>query len=411
MPYRDFSLRATQACDYDIMAITESWLVPSDDKNSEFMDPKYQVFRKDRQNSTDVVQKVGGGVLIAVLNCFESEEFILPEMTSLECICVRIKLTTSFIYVYCLYIQPDATLEMYMKHMNAISKLKIPLNDTLIILGDFNLPKVKWEYNDENFDYIPIIGESQSQKAIIAREVTDFMFNEGFSQIVNYENAANNVLDLIYVNSPELFYTEKADYTITPFEKLDKAHVPMVCYANCELPKITTPTDSNHILCFRKANYDEIRNELSTIDWHSALHGDDPNELTYIFYDILHDIINKFVPRVRPRSSNQPPWYNKQLCNLRNIMKRQRGNLSRARILNPYSDDTNYMASKAEFESMDKTLFDEYVSNMAASSKQNPRVFWRFINGKRKSDNLPAKLHYDGNTLMNDTQKEYEYFT
>ena len=47
--------------DYDIIALTETWLV-NEINNSEIFDKRYDVIRKDRDNK----KKRGGGVLLAL---------------------------------------------------------------------------------------------------------------------------------------------------------------------------------------------------------------------------------------------------------------------------------------------------------------------------------------------------------
>lgn len=106
-------------------------------------------------------------MLIAVLSDVDCEEYSTAEMKNLEAICVRFPLSKGNLFVYCLYIQTDASSDMYEAHINAISSLQTSNDDIVIIAGDFNLPGVKWIENEDGFDFLPVVGDSSSEKAII----------------------------------------------------------------------------------------------------------------------------------------------------------------------------------------------------------------------------------------------------
>jgi hypothetical protein len=202
--------------DYDIIAIAETWL--NDDVNNlESMNIKYNVFRRDRSAST-ISATLGGGVLIAVKNEIQCEEFKCAVLDPLEAICVKITLPTGCVYIYCLYIQPTADIEIYRSHATAIETVKNMINKTDIfqIFGDFNFKGVDWLDNDDGFDYIPVIGDSMSARSSIAREITTKLTEFGLFQMSSFPNVSGNVLDLVYTTFPELSVVSKADFLMLP---------------------------------------------------------------------------------------------------------------------------------------------------------------------------------------------------
>lgn len=62
--------------------MAETWLSPGQSEY-EFMDKIYKVYRKDRARS-------GGGVLIAIKNEIDCEQYLTNEMNDLEAICIKI---------------------------------------------------------------------------------------------------------------------------------------------------------------------------------------------------------------------------------------------------------------------------------------------------------------------------------
>lgn len=230
-------LLSSSSADYDVIIFTETWL-KNDIRNAEFFDKRYTIYRKDRSESSIArTASRGGGVFISVKSDILSEEYVNDEMADLEAICIRIPLSSGYLYIYCLYIQPTASLETYRSHIVAIKKLVSDMskNDMLSLMGDFNLGNsVDWNENDCGFDYIPIIGDSISQKAIIARHVTSEMLELGLFQISKHCNSSGNVLDLVYTNVPELSVTADPDFLMLPSFKSDESHVPLMCTIDCD---------------------------------------------------------------------------------------------------------------------------------------------------------------------------------
>lgn len=164
-------------------------------------------------------------------------------MNDIEAVCVRIYTSSGCIYLYCLYIQPTATMETYRHHIEAIELLmkQINNNDTIHIFGDFNFSNiVKWIENDSGYDYIPVVGESQSAKALIVRESTSRLLDVSLFQISNFANKNGSVLETVFTNSPETSLASLADFRLIPPSKSDECHFPY--YETDQTPIASTCT-------------------------------------------------------------------------------------------------------------------------------------------------------------------------
>lgn len=155
--------------------------------NAEFICSQYEVIKKDREAS-DITQTKGRGVFFAIKKNMSFDDYSFDEMQGLESVCIKIQQNKSSLYIYALYIQyrhvNDALADFYKVHLNAILALnsKIDRQDTIIVCGDFNFGnKVNWIENDMGFDYIPLCGESNERKSIIAREFTMSMLDNGLN--------------------------------------------------------------------------------------------------------------------------------------------------------------------------------------------------------------------------------------
>ena len=137
-------------CDFNVIVFTESWL-SSDINDSEILCSDYQVFRNDRYSGIEGTRKKGGGVLIAVHNSISSDNFQVSIPVSIEIICVRLIFKNCLVYVTCSYIPPNSPMEIYSQHAELIGNVASNLgpNDSLVVLGDFNLPTITWSFCDD----------------------------------------------------------------------------------------------------------------------------------------------------------------------------------------------------------------------------------------------------------------------
>lgn len=99
--------RNSSTWDYDIYAITETWLQDGI-ASSEYFDSCFNVLRKDR-NQTGSSNNRSGGVLIAIRSHFDCSEVSIDGSTSIECICVKIKLNNNTnVFIFNSYVPPTS---------------------------------------------------------------------------------------------------------------------------------------------------------------------------------------------------------------------------------------------------------------------------------------------------------------
>lgn len=260
---------------------------------------------------------------------------------------------------------------------------------------------MKWVENEERGDFIPIIGDSVSNKAEIARCVISSMSKMGMNQLNNVENASGNVLDLIYSNALERTTSEIAIRRLIPAERSDKAHNPLSITMECNptiFPMIEHPVAA---YCFRKANFAGMNEYLKNYDYDSIYSYTDVNDMLEEYYKLIYKTFELFVPKSTIKPSNNPTWFNKKLCNLKNIRNRQYRQLCEARNREANADSSAYDKVNEEFETLKLQEYNKFVHEVAMNSKKQPIKFWKFINGKRKSNALRklAKFPIGNKTL------------
>lgn len=148
------------------------------------------------------------------------------------------------------------------------------------MIGDFNIPNTRWERHELAVDFIPMIVSNEkllrqsdmnelkvSAPREIAIETTSKFMDNGLFQMCDFKNNWGNVLDLVYTNMPELLVVNTPDFMLLPEGKSDPAHMPTMC--TIEVSPEIHPVDQcdSRIYCFRKENYDSIREHLMQINF------------------------------------------------------------------------------------------------------------------------------------------------
>ena len=134
---------AISSANFDIIAITESWL-KNDISDSEIFPHNYVVFRKDRITEGSKVSR-GGGVVLAFKDTLSTTNLdlsIFNEMLPMIDI-VGAKLQgTNFVklYVLLIHLPPSTSFDDFSLFFELLSSLKILGDDKVLILGDFNTP-------------------------------------------------------------------------------------------------------------------------------------------------------------------------------------------------------------------------------------------------------------------------------
>jgi hypothetical protein len=90
--------------------------------------------------------------LIAVKTIFDVSELSTKNVSLIEHECHRIKCNDIYLYVSAIYLAPDVgkrAYELFVEDMETITE-NSELRVVILVLGDFNQPKVKWKVDEES---------------------------------------------------------------------------------------------------------------------------------------------------------------------------------------------------------------------------------------------------------------------
>lgn len=335
-----------------IVCVTETFLDHTNiDFLSEYQIYSYTLYYKDR------VGRRGGGVAIYIKNNINSCEVTLHNNNS-ELICIKVNNNNRNTNIAVVYRRPDHT---PMEDLELYNSLQETLNsDETIIAGDFNLPRIDWNFNTS---------EAQDSQRLL-----EFMDDNFLTQYVREPTRGNNILDLIIATTENLITSlEVGEHLDTCDHKLVRFRL-NISHTN---PTIKTLTPN-----YRLANYSCMKNAIRGI--HVKLENlNNTNDQWAKFKQIYMEAQNTYIP-MKPRenkSNNKPPWFSINIT--RAIRDRQK--LHKIKKINNSEDITNqYANSRRIVKRLIRTAKREYEINIARDSTTNPKTFYKYINSNKQ---------------------------
>lgn len=378
--------------DYQIVVFTETWLGGRKQVlDSEIMCSDYRIFRKDRRDRS------GGGVLIAAKSCLPSEEIISEKFLNIEFVAVYIKLNLKALYVTCSYIPPGSSSEVYDSHIDAIKYVvtKMGRTDSIIVLGDFNLPRVSWHSLPESQSLIPLPDSDQST------DILNSLTGLNLFQLNHIINSRSRILDLMWVDDPSKFEISRVDPITLPE---DRYHPTLGI--SCSFPHGSSSmsgTDDKSIFCFKRADYAKLNSLLLSVDWLTFCNGLENNidfdDLLRRFYDILYSCFLQCVPKIPVRIRNGPPWDTRELSRLKNLKSKYFKKYKKSGLTTDFS---RYAIARSSYNVESRKAYGNYLGKIKENFSRDPKSFYRFVNSKRNSSSYPTMVRHNGVEFSDD---------
>lgn len=296
----------------NILALTETHLSPDITDNEVCMEG-YTTFRCDR------TLKSHGGVMTYIKSSLASNELL--KFSNLHCSINVVYVTLLKLTVVNIYRPPNCTTVSFSEIMNKVRELPLlrvsPLQD-IVVLGDFNFPRVKWPDGS-----IATGGttEEQTQSSLLLNLIDDLFL----TQMILKPTRGNNILDLLFTNNKELIH----HYEVSPTIYSDHNIISI----SLNHPSISDPVIEPQVkpvmaeFDFSTCDWSEINAKFIAVDWHLLLAGCGTTEKFQRFQDKLEEIClgsvrRRCATRRRKRRLPRPckVWYR----NISNITKQLR---------------------------------------------------------------------------------------
>lgn len=391
--------------DYDAIALSETSLNASFFDSELFNLKQFCVYRTDRSKLNSVHQRFGG-VLIAVRASFPSERIHVPGTDNVEMILVRLQCRTHSIYICCVYIPSGSKVEVYNEYCTAFGKIFGTVDfgptDEICILGDFNLSDVKWipDYICDNSDDL-VNGHNSSYEpnVLLPSEVGEgskadviyLLLSNNLHQVNDTRNVQENILDLVFYSDPNNIKVSKTEVAMS---RVDSYHYPVEIVISTDIDKNIEYNESPNEFNFKKGDYIGLNNYLNFLDLTQLISAtSDVDDKVDVMYDVLLDAFGQFIPLKKKMVTDDPPWYNQRLRNLKNrtskANKRYKSETDPAKKLEL---KMIFLSVNKEFHTLRDAAFNRYLANYEEMLISNPKKFWSYVKSRKKTTGYPSMM-------------------
>ncbi|XP_055612569.1 uncharacterized protein LOC129759187 [Uranotaenia lowii] len=400
----DYLLASSCSC-YDISALTETWL--SDRTlSSQVFSSDYTVFRCDRgpNNST---KSTGGGVLIAIRSTLSAIPIYDESWNDQEFVWTRIDLGTKKLYVGVVYLPPDRTrnasfADSFSSGLSKLCSLTLP-EDDIVIIGDFNLPGLKWIPSQGNFWFADPTncspGQGRSSFTVPSNTILDSLSTATLREINSIENENGRMLDLCFISDgPQLATIEEAP---TPLVKVVPHHPALLL--SLDIPRAFAHIEKRgqFFLDFKNADFVAVSQTLDAIDWESELESSDPNAAAMKFSHIINYVIDRHVPKRSSVSNLRAPWVTKELRQMKTLKNKALRYYTRHKTLRAKNE---YCKLNSAYKKLCSRCYQSYLIRIQRGFKTKPKSFWQYIKGQRKESGLPPSMFLDDNLATSEPE-------
>lgn len=376
--------------DYDLVAVTETWCGAAV-SDTELIDANlYTVYRQDRNFSALGVSR-GGGVLLAVRNNISSTKLdlggIACNLASVDIVGSRVSIGSESVYVFVVYIQPQAATDDYLELFDYLESLTFLHGSNIMIYGDFNIP------NYVDSCSCDIIGDAR------CNILSNFL---NYLDLKQYNTVLNNrgrILDMVLSNLSCTVHGLDC-----PLVSED-AHHPFLLISIDLCATHTATINFNSSVKkynFRKANFAGLYSTLACTDWSFLDSFKDVNCACESFYSRLYSILDTYVPvlRVDPNKEKFPMWYNSR------IIKKLKQKNQFWRKYRKTSSGYYYNSFKILRAELDVDIGIAYRAFVEAAQNRvgaDPGSLWSFVNARQGHRRLPCEMS-DGNQTFDTPQ-------
>ena len=351
--------------DPDLIIITESWC---NDKISDAFLSIKNFSVEIRIDRTDTAHGIGGGILVYAKNTIKIDRLDCDSDFIQYCMFdVCSKNSSSSMTILAFYRSPNSTEE----NNDKLCKLVENLSDKHfnIVIGDLNFPNINW--TEGTFD--------NKSKTFI--ETCD---NKFLSQLVTFPTHIHgNTLDVILSNISDRFID------IQNLGNLSNSDHCMILSEIAFEPAFNS-TDQ-YIYDWKNADIDALSNFFRR-DWTEILKGQNVEEDWTALTSCLDEALDKFVPRIRRRQNNRPPWMTRRSLQL----SRRKQRLWKCYVNNGKLQEDLVRYKKALKQSKkciqkDKRSYEKKIANC-----DNQKPFNAYLKNKVKSRTRIGPLKVDG---------------
>lgn len=262
------------------------------------------------------------------------------------------------------------------------------------MLGDLNLHDIIWTPDENNqCVFLPhaIVNATTSQRRSQYNEAAlNFlhqMMELPLFQLSSDHNNAENVLDLLFVNSPDDVVISRDQFTIIERAQQDEHHISIEIAIDCSGEQMVN-IEEKTIYRYASGNYERMSQQLEAINFQHEFNTRDVDSAYDFFLNSINSLIELNVPKTRIKLySNKPKWWSPELQRLKN----RRDKLYKRKTKGMMTDE--YLAVLQEFNDLCERRHKSYILRIQENVKSNPKKFWNLAKINGGSTTYPRVMH------------------
>ena len=292
------------------------------------------------------------------------------------------------------YIPQNITPQDFNSYIDLILDYLLGVKDSVLILGDFNIPGICWQDKAVRHGNHYI-----QQKGLKVLELASLLQCEQHNKSYD-ESDDTKVLDLALTNVKHC-EIESTVNNVEPLVKKDVYHPAFILSINQKCLNNSTVNLSVPIYNFKLCNYLSLYIDLK--DMLSKLEM--KNDVNYIlskFYDIIFYCFDKNVPKIYEVKNRKfgPVWMSRNLRKLTN-RKRKCHNMYKKTGNSKWKEE--YISLRTQINNEYRKEEKKYVTELESSLHNNRQYFWSQIKTNRNKNDIVIKENGELLTQKNRT--------
>ena len=379
-----------------ILCVTETHL-NSDIVNAEVNLKGYNIFRKDRNTG-----KKCGGSCIYVHNTISAN--LLESFDAPDSVAIEVNLNTISLLLICVYRSQNLDDAAQEKLLSQISSVKSHTNREIKLIGDLNLPNANWDSMAVNCNQNSCNKLFNIQRnylnAFTTMGLTPCLLNGTVTRRrVVEDTLQESHLDQFLTTSPEMVLNVE---TVAPLGKSD--HLGII--ANLKI------TNNSDFIKSTKENWskfsvDDIIKLGQDIDWKYESEELDSDQMWEELSKKIYSVSKK-CPKVTIKCTKsgvvveKKPWD----CTALKRRRKEKDQAWNKFETFPTSTHLNLALHKqGVYESKELEQMKEHERKIAGNIKTNPKVFYKYLQSKRKIKETVSAIKDKFNMLTRDPKK------
>lgn len=320
----------------------------------------------------------GRGLLVYV----RRELFVIEvEMSQQYCeyLCIEVKCKSGSVLIASIYRSPNTCGEGNDNLLKVMEEICNKDTKYKVLLGDYNMPMINWT------NYTTPMGQGSLECRFIEK-VRDCFLIQHITEITRYrEGTQGSVLDLLFSSEEEIICDINVE---SPIGRSDHACISF----NCDI-KTEKDIRSKRVYMYDRVDYKLLRQCLD-MNWKQYLEGEDADGMWRKIRGKLESVISICVPereykdkgKLRKRTNPELPM-NRKLWKLVKRKKRLWTRLKELKENNGSHAETREVDlerrrvnNKIRWET--RKGVKEKERKIAKNAKDNPKIFWKYIQDK-----------------------------